>query len=218
MATEKRINANRENGKKGGPKTPAGRAAVRNNALKHGLSAQHPVIPDIEDQNAFDEFLNQLCRELNPEGIMEHLLVNQIADTYWRRQRIVKMETGLFDVNNSKLKSTIAQKFKDMTVEGTLHLLAEADVQGADMLGRYYRYDARFERSFFKAWKELKSLQSARQKETQTVETETANPLPTEFAKQTQIEPKEPSAEPEIKGENQADHPEIKKHDKKTLR
>ena len=41
-----------------------------------------------------------------------------------------------------------------------LHFLAEHDAQRFDMLSRYYRYDARFERSFFKAWKELKSLQA----------------------------------------------------------
>ena len=86
MATENQIKANRLNGKKGGPKTPAGRAAVRHNALKHGLSAQHPVIGGLEDQTAFNEFLLQLQQDLKPQCLMEHLLVNQIADAHWRRQ------------------------------------------------------------------------------------------------------------------------------------
>ncbi len=51
------------------------------------------------------------------------------------------------------------------------------------LLGRYYRYDARFERSFFKAWKELKSLQAARQTEPEVVETEAPEAQPNEFAK-----------------------------------
>ena len=37
MTTEKQVKANRENAKKGGVKTPEGKAVVRYNALKHGL-------------------------------------------------------------------------------------------------------------------------------------------------------------------------------------
>lgn len=76
------------------------------------------------------------------------------------------------------------------------------------MLGRYYRYDARFERSFFKAWKELKSLQAARQTEPEVVETEAPEAQPNEFAIQTQIELEQlaptpnPSPEPPENGEN----------------
>ena len=161
MVTDKQINANRLNGKKVGPKIPAGRAAVRHNALKHGLSAQHPVVPGLEKQSDFDRYLNQLHQELQPVGIMEQMLVDQIADAYWRRQRIVNMETGLFDVNNDTLKSYFEKTFESLTAGDTLHAIAEFDARQLDMLGRYYRYDARFERSFFKAWKELKSLQAA---------------------------------------------------------
>ena len=192
MATEKQINANRSNGKKGGPKTPAGRAAVRHNALKHGLSAQHPVIPDLEKQSDFDQYLNQLHNELQPVGIMEQMLVHQIADAYWRRQRIVNMETGMFDINNDKLKSYFEKTFESLTAGDTLHTIAEFDARQVDMLGRYYRYDARFERSFFKAWNELKSLQSARQSEPEAVETEAPKHQPNEFAKQTERVPEQP--------------------------
>ena len=193
MATEKQINANRSNGKKGGPKTPAGRAAVRHNALKHGLSAQHPVIPDLEKQSDFDQYLNQLHNELQPVGIMEQMLVHQIADAYWRRQRIVNMETGMFDINNDKLKSYFEKTFESLTAGDTLHTIAEFDARQVDMLGRYYRYDARFERSFFKAWKELKYLQSARQSEPEIADTEKPDLPSYEFAKQTETVLEQPA-------------------------
>ena len=76
------------------------------------------------------------------------------------------------------------------------------------LLGRYYRYDARFERSFFKAWKELKSLQAARQTEPEVVETETPEAQLHEFAKQTQIKLEQlaptpnPRSKPPENGEN----------------
>jgi hypothetical protein len=211
MASDRQIEANRINGKKGGPKTPAGRAAVRNNALKHGLSAQHPVIPIIEDQAKFDQFLDQLTQELQPEGIMETLLVNQIADSHWRRQRIIQMETGLFDVNSAELRPAIYKNFTGMTAEGLLHLLAEADAKGPDMLGRYYRYDARFERSFYRAWKELKALQGARQIEPEVIETEE----PCNVTKQTETTP---TPVPEIVHKTTTDLQEIKKPDRDALR
>jgi len=41
MATEKQFEANRQNAQKStGPKTPEGRAAVRLNGVKHGLTAE----------------------------------------------------------------------------------------------------------------------------------------------------------------------------------
>ncbi len=176
MATDKQINANRLNGKQGGPKTPAGRAAVRYNALKHGLSAHHPVIGGLEDQAAFDEFLTQLQLDLQPLGLIEHMLVNQIADSHWRRQRIILLETGLFEGNKEKLARHFKATYKSLTTADTLHLVAEDDAQKTDMLGRYYRYDARFERSFFKAWKELKSLQAARKTKPEAVRQPIPNP------------------------------------------
>ena len=210
MATEKQMNANRSNGKKGGPKTPAGRAAVRHNALKHGLSAQHPVIPNLEKQSDFDQYLGQLHQELKPTGIMEQMLVDQIADAYWRRQRIVKMETGMFDVNNDNLKSYFEKTFQSPTAGDTLQAIAEFDARQIDMLGRYYRYGASFERSFFKAWKKLKSLQAARQSKPEIDDTEKPHLPSNEFAKKTETLLEQPapiqsfSNEPPEKPENDA--------------
>ena len=171
MAIDKQINANRLNGKKGSPNTPAGRAAVRNNALKHGLSAHHPVISGLEKQSDFNKYLDRLRDEVQPAGIMEQMLVDQIADAYWRRQRIIQMETGMFDINNGELAKYFEETFDSLTPGDTLHAVAEYDAQRVDMPGPYYRYDARFGRSFFKAWKELKSLQAARPAEPEVVDT-----------------------------------------------
>ncbi len=73
-----------------------------------------------------------------------------------------------------------------------MHFLAEHDAERFDMLGRYYRYDARFERSFFKAWKELKSLQA----DPELVETKEPEADLNEFAKQTEIKPEQPGPTP----------------------
>ena len=73
MATQQQIDANRRNAQKStGPTTPEGRAAVRHNALKHGLTAEI-LIPSMEDQPEFDRLAtpskpntNQSARPKNP--------------------------------------------------------------------------------------------------------------------------------------------------------
>ena len=46
MTSEKKIEANRQNERKStGPKSPEGKAAVRLNALKHGLLSQQVLLP-----------------------------------------------------------------------------------------------------------------------------------------------------------------------------
>jgi hypothetical protein len=63
MASLKQIEANRRNALKStGPRTPRGKAAVRMNALRHGLRARSLVIPG---ENPAD--YHQLCADLEAE-------------------------------------------------------------------------------------------------------------------------------------------------------
>src|SRR5215471_13112905 len=57
MTTERQKAANRANARRStGPKTPKGKAAVRLNAIRHGLLARDAVLPG-EDSDAFEELL-----------------------------------------------------------------------------------------------------------------------------------------------------------------
>lgn len=219
MASRKQIDANRINAKKGGPKTPAGRAAVRNNAVRHGLTAEHPWLPG-ESHGPFLEVLNALRDEWKPVGVMENLLVEHIADSYWRRQRITLMEQGLFDVTGGDIEAETKEKFNVLTKQGELYLIVKEDIKKSDMLDRLYKYDARFERSFFKGVKELRSMQAARKAAPddeiapevdeitpEVEETQAEKPEPKKIAEQSQFEPvalpQPPSATPH-KPENDA--------------
>src|ERR687889_758899 len=78
MTSEKKAEANRRNALKStGPKTPEGKAAVRLNALKHGLLSQEILLPE-EDEEALRELGQNLKLELQPVGELENLLVEQI--------------------------------------------------------------------------------------------------------------------------------------------
>ena len=96
MTSDKKAQANRRNALKStGPKTPEGKAAVRLNALKHGLLSQEILLPG-EDEEALRELGQNLKAELQPVGELESLLVDRIIASYWRLRRLGRVEAGIF--------------------------------------------------------------------------------------------------------------------------
>ena len=96
MTSDKQIQANRRNARKStGPKTPEGKAAVRLNALKHGLLSQEMLLPG-EDEEALRVLGEHLRNELQPAGELENLLVDRIIASYWRLLRVGRVEAGIF--------------------------------------------------------------------------------------------------------------------------
>ena len=96
MTSDKKADANRRNALKStGPKTPEGKAAVRLNAVKHGLLSQEIVLPG-EDETALKELGERLQDEWQPVGEMEGLLVEQIIAAVWRLRRLRRVEAGIF--------------------------------------------------------------------------------------------------------------------------
>jgi len=137
MSSQAKINASRANARKStGPRTAAGKAASRDNAYKHGMRARNPVAPG-EDQAAFDARLAQLRAEFVPGTPSEEILVQQVADASWRRERL-------------------------MGIEATL--LGEPEIDTAE-LERISRWQVRMENCFFKAYKELQRLIQLRKEE-----------------------------------------------------
>jgi hypothetical protein len=96
MATEKQLAANRANAQRStGPRTAEGKAAVRLNALKHGLLAETMVLPN-ESQDEFLDLSQRVHNELSPQGEIEEFLATQVASYIWRLRRARRVEAGLF--------------------------------------------------------------------------------------------------------------------------
>ncbi len=96
MTSDRKAKANRQNARKStGPKTPEGKAAVRLNALKHGLLSQEVLLPD-EEEDALRELGERVRAELQPVGELENLLVDRIIAAYWRLRRLGMVEAGIF--------------------------------------------------------------------------------------------------------------------------
>jgi hypothetical protein len=163
MISERQLEANRRNAAKShGPITPEGRAAVRLNALQHGLTAAEVILPTTEDKLEFEQFQASFVEECQPVGPIEQVLVEDIVVNRWRMTRVRKMEPGFFALRLQALEKWIIKDHSALDAQAHLALVFRDDAENSDTLGKMSRYEARFERSFHKALKELQRLQALR--------------------------------------------------------
>jgi len=92
------ISANQANAQKStGPLSIEGKQKEAGNALKHGLFSKKLLLTD-EDPLAYHQLLEQLSLELSPIGRLEHTLIERIAVSLWRQQRLVRAETATVEL------------------------------------------------------------------------------------------------------------------------
>ncbi len=140
MSTQAQILANQSNAQLStGPRTVEGKAASARNARTHGLTAREVVIHPGE-QPDFDQLLEDLTDELAPQGALEKLTFNNLVHAAWNQRRCRLLEADL------------AAKGLDPLVD------PEAEAESA----RIGRYAARAERSYYRALRELRTLQTNR--------------------------------------------------------
>jgi hypothetical protein len=95
MATDRQIAANRRNALLStGPRTDAGKAISRRNALDHGLRAEALLLDD-EDPVDFERLRDDLFNELAPATAYEEQLVHQLVSLIWRLRRVPVFETAI---------------------------------------------------------------------------------------------------------------------------
>src|SRR2546425_12988905 len=139
MATLKQIESNRRNALKStGPKTPAGKAAVSMNSLRHGLRARTVVLPG-ENREEFNQLCDDLERDWRPKSRTAQFYLEQMAVSQWKLTRMEVGEAGIF-------KETVAAKTQ------------------LPLLDRLWQAQCRLERSYARAQRELERLQGARRR------------------------------------------------------
>jgi hypothetical protein len=83
--SSKRIAANRANAKKStGPKTSHGKAMSSWNSTRHGLLSNRLPLLYGRSKKQFNRLLRSLQQDLEPVGTLEEVLVEKIAQQYWR--------------------------------------------------------------------------------------------------------------------------------------
>jgi hypothetical protein len=107
MATKKQLNANKKNAARStGPRTPDGKAKVAQNAVKHGMTAASPVILGLEREEDWQDFCDGVLADLAPEGRIEVVLAQRVAQLLWRLQRVTNYETGVINVGQEEVEGT----------------------------------------------------------------------------------------------------------------
>jgi len=96
MSSQRRINSSRANGARSrGPKTPEGLARCQAAPLTHGFCARQPVLPTESDDD-YRALRDMYLAEFQPNSAPERGLVNLLADSRWRLERLSSVEADLY--------------------------------------------------------------------------------------------------------------------------
>jgi len=191
MSTEKQINANRQNAQKStGPKTVEGKAAVSQNAVKHGLFSDSLIRG--ENPAVYEAFHDEMLADLAPVGAVETMLAERVISLWWRLRRAERMQNqALDDMMEKCITNPLPRRLQRMECLALgvplgdercmsdhlpLGRVARLDWGHDKVLERMMMYEKRIESSLHKTMNELKSHQKIRQSEKQDAEKEQSTP------------------------------------------
>ena len=158
MSIPNRTEINRANSQHStGPKTEAGKSRTSLNALRHGLTGQLIVMPT-EDLQAYKLHLKSFTDEYHPEGATESHLVQALADTSWRLNRVAVLETNLLS-----LGMTYPTPFtcSPQEVQDAMSIVSALESQ-SKALANLSMHSQRLSRQFERTASQLRELQKTR--------------------------------------------------------
>jgi hypothetical protein len=98
MTSFRQIEANRRNAQLStGPVTEEGKRRSRQNAVRHGLTAE-TVIDALEDAEDYAAFEMAITADYDAQSAVERELVLRLASVLWRLRRATTIESGLFRI------------------------------------------------------------------------------------------------------------------------
>jgi hypothetical protein len=159
MSTPNRIEINRANSQHStGPKTEAGKKQSSLNALRHGLTGQIVVMPN-EDLQAYQLHLESFTGEYNPKGVTEANLVQVLADTFWRLNRVAALETNLLSLGIAHDAGPIIDA--PQQIQDALSIVSALESQ-SKALSNLSMHGQRLSRQFERIVTQLRDLQKIR--------------------------------------------------------
>jgi hypothetical protein len=96
--------------KRGGPATEDGKAIVRWNATRHGISSPAPVIPGLEKREDWQDHRDGILDNLSPVGHLEFTLAERVALLSWRLHRVTRYETESIAISQGEVEGDIHRK------------------------------------------------------------------------------------------------------------
>src|SRR5688572_1356273 len=94
---------------KRGPRTAAGKAAVRQNAVQHGILSSAPVVHGLESEEDWHAFRSDMIASLAPVGAIESALAERIVSTFWRLRRVERFEAQVISVDQDRVLERVSE-------------------------------------------------------------------------------------------------------------
>ncbi len=152
--------ANRANSKLStGPRTQAGRAKSSRNALKTGLTGKTVLLSN-DDAEHYQFHVTRFFELFRPSTERENELVQTLADTQWRLNRIPTLEMGIYALAEIEL----AEQYEDFEPAQAKALIqTQAYIKYNKQINNLYLQENRLRRQYQNDHKELLRLINERQ-------------------------------------------------------
>lgn len=164
MSSNRKIEANGENGKLGGPKTPEGKVKSALNSIKHGLTGSTLLLTS-ESRPMYNDLLDAFVERFQPADEVELEILMEMVAARWRLRRTWSIETAMIDLEMDDQEDDIAKDRGeiDEVVRIAIAFKSLAEGKGLSLLSRY---ETRLRRLYEKSAADLRHLQSTRQNQT----------------------------------------------------
>jgi hypothetical protein len=184
-ASEAQVRANRANSLKStGPKSVAGKARASQNAISHGFFSRKVVLPG-ENPQEFELLRQGLIAEHQPRTITEQFLVERMAISMWRLNRLQEVEAEAHEDVRVVVSQTLSKQeaVRQQTVPATtIRILAGAI--GQSVLEKLEMYEKRLEGTLHRSIRELRKMRETKSDETKPISGEAE---PTEDMANTEV-------------------------------
>ncbi len=158
---DRRAAVNRANAQHStGPRTEAGKQRSSLNALRHGLTGHVIVLPS-EDHSAYAAHTKRFFDDLQPKGALEQQLVQSLADSSWRLNRVVALESNLLTLGMTEQSAAI--NTSEAEVHAALATAASLREQ-TRALANLSTHEHRLSRQFERTLDQLREIQAERRK------------------------------------------------------
>jgi hypothetical protein len=134
----------------GGPKTAEGKAVVRWNATRHGISSPKPVVPGLENTEDWKSHLEGIMENLSPVGHLEVTLAERVALLSWRLHRVTRFETGAIAISQETIEDDIDERDRFLS---TLRHKGLETTHPVDI-----RFEAKYHKQSYSALRRFPSL------------------------------------------------------------
>ena len=188
--SELRSETSRINGAKSkGPVTPEGRAKSAQNNNRYGLTIRGLKL-HTESDEAVALVLGEYEEQHQPDGPIEHEMVEMLASYQFLLIRAMAMQTGYLDVAIARHEKDIDAEFDAISANGFMAEVFRRMAKDDDSYRLLLRHAADLRRAYNQKLKELQGLQTRRKNEMQPLQVEPEPAAPRTATLQVEPEPR----------------------------